>query len=74
MGSGYRGAQLNTQLGGGATKHLQGVQEKCVLYSTIKKLPYEFQDIFGENFSIWGLSVQFWANLFGINLKLHFNN
>ena len=54
MGSGYRGAQLNTQLGGGATKHLQGVQEKCVLYSTIKKTTLPIPGYFWGKFFYLG--------------------
>ena len=49
-------------------KHFQreGGQEKCVLYSTMEKLPFQ------EYFYIQGHSFQFGANLCGKNLKFIF--
>ena len=40
---------------------LGGGQEKCVLYSTMNKLLYQFRIFWGVNFYIWGHSFQFGA-------------
>ena len=82
------GAQLDIQQGGGKEqivacsvkkfvspppKHFQGgKQEKCVLYSTMKKTTLPITDILGEIFTFWGLIFLF-KGIFKVHEGAFFN-